>query len=345
MASGAASERHAVTLGQTQDTRARARQVHARTVRVAEAVAITRNQVAALMEELATTQPQHAFRLRALSEQARKQGQQERDRAHGHARAALRTANGTAQVPGQRAARGAGARAAAISAQSALWELVDGFGDGVALVDRRGFTARASRRLETTFGYLQGELAGCPVEDLVPPGRREAHGRLRSAYTHRPRPRLSDDRAMLTGLRKDGTVFPVEISLSAVRSTAGPLTLALVRRTAEPPLTAQAADAEAPAAGHAACRGEMALLDRVVTGLFSIGLSLQTDGGARGVSDTGGADLLALLDGVIKDVRDHVFCCSAAASSCVLASASSTSARWPRTAGSSGKPSWIYGSR
>ena len=177
----------------------------------------------------------------------------------------------------------------------------------MALVDRQGFIVRASRRLEATFGYLEGELAGCSVEDLVPPARREAHSRLRSAYTHRPRPRLSDDRAMLAGLRKDGTVFPVEISLSAVRSTAGPLTLALVRRTAEPPLTAQAADAEAPAAGSAACRGEMALLDRVITGLFSVGLSLQTGDGTRGVADTGGADLLALLDGVIKDVRDHVF--------------------------------------
>ena len=77
-----------------------------------------------------------------------------------------------------------------------LRNMIEAFGDGVALADREGTLVLASPRLEEMFGYQRTELAGQPVERLIP------------AHLQAIRARPMGAGALLTGLRKDGTSFP-----------------------------------------------------------------------------------------------------------------------------------------
>ena len=64
------------------------------------------------------------------------------------------------------------------------------------------------------FGYPRAELIGQPVELLVPPSRKQVHAQHRSRYTAKPKTRPMGVGLDLSARRKDGSEFPVEISLS-----------------------------------------------------------------------------------------------------------------------------------
>jgi hypothetical protein len=64
------------------------------------------------------------------------------------------------------------------------------------------------------FGYTRNELLGSPVDLLVPERFRDRHPAHRTGYAREPRVRSMGEGRELYGLRKDGTEFPVEISLS-----------------------------------------------------------------------------------------------------------------------------------
>jgi anti-anti-sigma factor len=110
---------------------------------------------------------------------------------------------------------------AAVMTPGVLWNMIEAFHDGVALADREGTLVLASWRLEEMFGYQRTELAGQPVERLIP-----AHLQAVGA-------RPVGTGALLTGLRKDGTCFPVEVSLSPVPTATGHFSLAVVRDMTE----------------------------------------------------------------------------------------------------------------
>lgn len=110
-----------------------------------------------------------------------------------------------------------------------LTELADVLADAVALSDDTGNIAYVNRPLEEMFGYEHTELIGQPVESLIPVGLRAAHRGHRAAHTQAPKALPMSSRSPLVGLRKDGTTFPVEVSLSPVPTTTGHLNLALVR--------------------------------------------------------------------------------------------------------------------
>ena len=71
------------------------------------------------------------------------------------------------------------------------------------------------------FGYQHGELRGHPVESLIPAGLQAAHRSHRASYAQAPAARPMGAGAPLVGLRKDGTTFPAQISLSPVTTSAG----------------------------------------------------------------------------------------------------------------------------
>jgi PAS domain S-box-containing protein len=73
----------------------------------------------------------------------------------------------------------------------------------------------ASRTLEVMFGYpLPGELEDESVEILIPDAVRAKHAKEhRPGYGADPRPRLMGRDMKLSGRRKDGSVFPVEVML------------------------------------------------------------------------------------------------------------------------------------
>lgn len=86
--------------------------------------------------------------------------------------------------------------------------------DGIVRVDAEGLIVDANPHALEMFGYRRGELSGQPIEILVPPALRGAHVAQRDAYMEAPRARPMGVGLELRGRRKDGSEFPVEISLS-----------------------------------------------------------------------------------------------------------------------------------
>src|SRR5438093_9377155 len=117
--------------------------------------------------------------------------------------------------------------------------LLESAPDAILIVDQEGRIVLANGQAERLFGYTRAELLGQPHDLLVPAGIREAHSAHRSDYASHPRTRPMGAGLDLMGRRKDGTEFPVEISLSPLETPAGLLVTSIVRdvtgrRNAEP---------------------------------------------------------------------------------------------------------------
>jgi PAS domain S-box-containing protein len=111
----------------------------------------------------------------------------------------------------------------------ALSHLLDAAPDAMVLVDRAGRIVHVNAPAEALFGYEATELQGSAIEMLVPAARRDSHSRQRNRYQADPHRRPMETGLELSGRRKDGTHFPVEISLSPVTGRDGPLVMAAVR--------------------------------------------------------------------------------------------------------------------
>jgi len=88
--------------------------------------------------------------------------------------------------------------------------------DAMIVVDPAGDIVLANPQADRLFGYPRGELVGQRVEQLLPQGIRAAHVAHRARYMGQPRVRPMGAGYELTGVRRDGTPFPVEIALSPV---------------------------------------------------------------------------------------------------------------------------------
>ena len=86
--------------------------------------------------------------------------------------------------------------------------------DGFLVVDRSGIIRAANPRVEELFGWTPEELVGQKVEVLVPEMHREVHSGHRSRFVADPHNRPMGVGLDLRGRRRDGSTFPVEISLS-----------------------------------------------------------------------------------------------------------------------------------
>ncbi len=112
--------------------------------------------------------------------------------------------------------------------EAKLRAFVEAVPEGIVLVSQDGKIYIANRRIEEMFGYSRQELVGQGVDILVPPRYRAAHAEKRSRYFAEPGVRAMGAGRDLTGCRKDGTEFPVEIGLSCMQTEAGTLALGLV---------------------------------------------------------------------------------------------------------------------
>ena len=92
--------------------------------------------------------------------------------------------------------------------------LVESAPDGVVIIDSDGRIVRVNQQAEKFFGYERDEILGQPVELLMPERFRGVHISHRQQYTAAPRTRAMGLGFELFGVRKDGSEFPVEISLS-----------------------------------------------------------------------------------------------------------------------------------
>jgi PAS domain S-box-containing protein len=107
--------------------------------------------------------------------------------------------------------------------------LLEAAPDAMVIANEHGRIALVNAQTEKLFGYNREELLGQPVEMLIPERYRAGHLHHRKGYTDSPRLRPMGAGRVLNGLRKDGSEFPVEISLSPFRSEEGMLVFSAIR--------------------------------------------------------------------------------------------------------------------
>src|SRR6478609_1895141 len=100
------------------------------------------------------------------------------------------------------------------SLESRYRKLLHTVPDAILEVDQDGRITILNEAAEKIFGYSRGELLGLNVENLVPAAMRGGHSQHRASYAGHPKTRPMGTGLELQGQRKDGSLFPVEISLS-----------------------------------------------------------------------------------------------------------------------------------
>ncbi len=107
--------------------------------------------------------------------------------------------------------------------------LLEAAPDAIIGVTRDGTITLINAQAERLFGYRRDDLVGQPVDVLVPERLRRNHVHERDGYFAHPRNRPMGAGAALTAVRKDGTEFPAEISLSSVDTDQGMIVTTAIR--------------------------------------------------------------------------------------------------------------------
>jgi PAS domain S-box-containing protein len=108
-------------------------------------------------------------------------------------------------------------------------DLLETLPDSIVAVDREGTIVQVNSQAQGLFGYSRDELIGQKVEMLVPEGYRHKHHHHRENYAEAPKTRRMGAELDLYGRRRNGTEFPVEISLSPVSAENGTFVLSAIR--------------------------------------------------------------------------------------------------------------------
>lgn len=107
--------------------------------------------------------------------------------------------------------------------------LLDAAPDATVIVDESGLIKMVNHQTENLFGYRRNELIGKPVEILMPASLKGAHEMHRNSYMKAARVRSMGEGLELNAVKKNGVSFPVEISLSPIRTQEGMMVSASVR--------------------------------------------------------------------------------------------------------------------
>jgi PAS domain S-box-containing protein len=109
-----------------------------------------------------------------------------------------------------------------------LYAVLEASPNAIVAVDSEGRIQYVNRQAAITFGHRVDELLGASVEVLLPTGVAQRHVEHRRAFHGRPTARPMGIGLDLAGRRKDGSTFPVEISLSPVDTGEEPLVFATI---------------------------------------------------------------------------------------------------------------------
>ncbi|MHB8466918.1 MAG: MASE1 domain-containing protein, partial [Acidimicrobiales bacterium] len=111
--------------------------------------------------------------------------------------------------------------------------LLESAPDGIVVIDSDGVIRLVNRQTETLFGYERSELVGQRIEILLPTRHGQHHPDLRRQYFEAPNTRPMGAGLDLAARRRDGTEFPVDISLSPLETEDGLLVSAAIRDITE----------------------------------------------------------------------------------------------------------------
>jgi len=107
--------------------------------------------------------------------------------------------------------------------------LLEAAPDAIVIVDHACKIQLINTQTEKLFGYSRTEIVGQPVEIMIPERFQHAHKESRDQYILMPRTRPMGQGKQLSGRRKDGTEFPIEISLGPIETCDGTLISASIR--------------------------------------------------------------------------------------------------------------------
>jgi PAS domain S-box-containing protein len=183
--------------------------------------------------------------------------------------------------------------------------MLDAALDCVVTMDHDGCVVDFNPAAERTFGYKAADVMGREMADLiVPPELRQRHRRGLARYLATEQPAILDRRLEITGMRADGTRFPVELTITRI-DVPGPPTFTgylrdiSERKAAEAEL--RASRARIVAAGDAARRRlERDLHDGAQQRLVELAMDLRM---AQGKLDSAPAEAAELIDAALEDLR------------------------------------------
>jgi two-component system, cell cycle sensor histidine kinase and response regulator CckA len=108
-------------------------------------------------------------------------------------------------------------------------DLLETLPDAFVAVDRNGIIVQVNSQAQELFGYDREDLIGQKVEILVPESDRRQHHHHRETFARMPKTRRMGAELDLYGRRRDGSAFPVEISLSPMSTEKGAFVLSAIR--------------------------------------------------------------------------------------------------------------------
>jgi PAS domain S-box-containing protein len=191
-----------------------------------------------------------------------------------------------------------------------LLEVVEAMPDGVVIVDLQGSIVLVNREMERLLGYGREEMLGKPVEMLLPEHLAGAHRAHRGMFAGNPYRRSMGHGLDLVARRRDGSVFPVEISLAPADLTGDEVVIATLRDVT---LNKQV-DSELSSARQRVMLAEdheriaRDLHDTVIQRLFASGLSLQSV--LPAVPESAKAKIERIIDDqddAIRELRTAIF--------------------------------------